>query len=31
MNDVYNTSNGLTQLLNELNKEVAGAELIETA
>ena len=31
MNDVYNTSNGLTQLLNELDKEVSGAELKETA
>ena len=31
MNDVHNTSNGLTQLLNELDKEVFGAESKETA
>ena len=31
MNDVHNTSNGLTQLLNELDKEVSGAESEETA
>ena len=31
MNDVHNTSNGLTQLLNELDKEVSGAESKETA
>ena len=31
MNDVDNTSNGLTQLSNELNKEVSGVESKETA
>ena len=30
MNDVDNTSNGLTQLLNELDREVFGVELRET-